>query len=129
MPGAALEQGRELRPAWRLVLERERRVTTAALLLVAAAAWIYLLAGAGMPGMGGMDPDMVMAPEPWSPGHAIAVFLMWWIMMAAMMLPSAAPAILLYDLVAGRTQAGQAATLPFACGFHPAVVVVRIVDE
>jgi predicted metal-binding membrane protein len=117
MSGAALEQGGELRPAWRLVLERERRFTAAALLLVATAAWIYVLARAGMPDMGGMDPHMVMAPEPWPPSHAAAVFLMWWIMMAAMMLPSAAPAILLYDLVARRTQPAGGATLPFALGY------------
>jgi predicted metal-binding membrane protein len=116
MSGAALEQSRQ-RPSWRLVLERERRVTTGALLLVAAAAWGFVLAGAGMPEMGGMDPDMVMAPTPWSPGQAAAIFLMWWIMMAAMMLPSAAPAILLYDLVARRVQPGGAATLGFASGY------------
>jgi hypothetical protein len=65
MSGAALERSGALRPAWRLVLERERRITAAALLLVAGGAWAYLLAGAGMPDMGGMDPDMVMAPAPW----------------------------------------------------------------
>jgi predicted metal-binding membrane protein len=117
MSGAALDQGAP-RPSWRLVLERERRITTAALLLVAAAAWSFVLAGAAMPDMGGMDPNMVMAPQPWSPGYAILIFFMWWIMMAAMMLPSAAPAILLYDLVARRTQsAGGAATLAFASGY------------
>jgi predicted metal-binding membrane protein len=118
MSGAAYDQGRAPRPSWRLVLERERRITTAALLLVAAAAWSFVLAGGGVPDMGGMDAGMVMAPQPWSPGYAAAIFLMWWIMMAAMMLPSAAPAILLYDLVARRTRsAGGAATLAFASGY------------
>jgi predicted metal-binding membrane protein len=118
MSGAALDEGREPRPSWRLVLERERRITTAALLLVAAAAWSFVLAGAGMPDMGGMDPNMVMAPQPWSPGYAALIFLMWWIMMAAMMLPSAAPAILLYDLVARRTRAGGGgASFAFASGY------------
>ena len=118
MSGATLDRDRELRPSWRLLLERERRVTTAVLLLVAAAAWGFVFAGAGMPDMGGMDPDMVMAPTPWSPAYGAAIFLMWWIMMAAMMLPSAAPAILLYDLVARRTKsAGRAGTFAFACGY------------
>ena len=118
MSGAALDQDRTPRPSWRLVLERERRVTLSALLLVTGLAWAYLLAGAGMPGMDGMDAGMVMAPAPWSPAYAAMIFLMWWIMMAAMMLPSAAPAILLYDLVARRTQAGGgAATLVFASGY------------
>jgi predicted metal-binding membrane protein len=35
----------------------------------------------------------------WSAGYATLVFLMWWVMMAAMMLPSAAPMILLFALV------------------------------
>lgn len=118
MTGAALEEGRELRPAWRLLLERERWVTSAALLLVAGGAWAYLLLAGAMPDMAGMDPDMVMAPVPWTAPYAGAIFLMWWIMMAAMMLPSAAPAILLYDLVARRIEgAGGAATAAFASGY------------
>jgi predicted metal-binding membrane protein len=43
---------------------------------------------------------------------------MWWMMMAAMMLPSAAPAILLYDRVARRVEGtGGKATLLFASGY------------
>ena len=118
MDGAAVEEGRDSRPAWRLLLERERRITAAALVLVAGLAWTYLLAGAALPQIGGMDPDMVMAPAPWTVGYATAVFVMWWIMMAAMMLPSAAPAILLYDRVARRVAgAGGTATLLFASGY------------
>ncbi len=118
MGEAALEQVRGPRQAWRLVLERERRVVTAALLMVTGLAWVYLFAGAGMPPMDAMDPDMVMVPSPWSPGYAAVIVLMWWIMMAAMMLPSAAPTILLYDLVARRLADGAgAATLAFASGY------------
>ncbi len=119
MTGAALEGDRELRPAWRLLLERERWVTSAGLLLVAAGAWAYLLLASAMPGMAGMDAGMVMAPVPWTAPYAGAIFLMWWIMMAAMMLPSAAPAILLYDLVSRRTGGGVgvAATAAFAAGY------------
>ena len=70
MGSATAEAGRELRPAWRLLLERERRITTTALMLVAAAAWLFIAAGAGMSNMGGMDPAMVMAPTPWQPSYA-----------------------------------------------------------
>jgi predicted metal-binding membrane protein len=117
MGSTTVETGQELRPAWRLVLERERRITTAALALVAALAWLFLLVGAGMPDMGGMGPSMVMAPTPWEASYAIAIFLMWWFMMAAMMLPSAAPTILLYDLVARRVEGTRAATLLFSFGY------------
>jgi predicted metal-binding membrane protein len=50
-----------------------------------------------------MDTDMAdMAmdtPMPWSPFYAALVFVMWWIMMIAMMVPSAAPTILLFAAI------------------------------
>lgn len=64
---------------------------------VIVVAWLYLLAGAGIEmqkmDMGGGQ--MMLMPPTWTPRYAALVFLMWVIMMAAMMLPSAAPAILL----------------------------------
>lgn len=96
---------------------RDRAIVLALLAAVTIASWWYVLAGAGMgpsaaamtrlpwadagamEGMSGM-PGMNMGGEAsapaWSAGHAAAIFLMWWAMMAAMMLPSAAPAILLF---------------------------------
>ncbi len=69
---------------------------------VIALAWVWLLAGAGLH-MDEMDMGggqvMLMAPA-WTPGYAATVFLMWIVMMAAMMLPSAAPAILLVAALA-----------------------------
>jgi predicted metal-binding membrane protein len=53
-------------------------------------AWGYLLSGAGMGAMAGMTAV--------TPGWSL-VFIMWAAMMVAMMLPSAAPAILLYARV------------------------------
>jgi predicted metal-binding membrane protein len=73
-------------------LRRDRRLVVAALTAVVILAWIYMLAGAGMS----------MAPMAWTPGYAIVVFLMWWIMMVAMMLPSASPVILLFASVSRR---------------------------
>ncbi|MEM7021485.1 MAG: DUF2182 domain-containing protein, partial [Pseudomonadota bacterium] len=96
------------------LLRRDRVVVVAALVVVIALSWIYILAGAGMgmsafqmttspfgggdmasgDAMGGMV--MAMAPAAWTPGYAVLMFFMWWIMMVAMMLPSAAPMILLF---------------------------------
>ncbi len=60
-------------------------------------AWGYIFAGAGMAGMTTMGDGMgEMRPET-SPGLVVAA--MWWVMMVAMMVPSAAPAILLYGRV------------------------------
>ena len=64
---------------------------------LATAAWLYLLTGAALPmPMRGMDAmaGMAMAQTPaWTPGYAALVFGMWTAMMAAMMLPGAAPAV------------------------------------
>ncbi|WP_417531270.1 DUF2182 domain-containing protein [Marinobacter lipolyticus] len=77
------------------VLRRDRWVVLALLTVVIVASWSYLLAGAGM--------DMsAMASTDWSPGYAIIMFLMWWIMMIAMMLPGATPMILLFASVNRR---------------------------
>ena len=43
--------------------------------------------------------DMPMDPEPWSPAQALLMFAMWWVMMIAMMVPSAAPMILLFAAI------------------------------
>jgi len=64
-------------------------VTIASLLLLTILAWLYLLSGAGMNSMGAMNR---MAHSPGWP----LVAAMWAAMMVAMMLPSAAPVILLY---------------------------------
>lgn len=85
-------------------LARHRTVSIAALVILTSLAWVWLLAGAGM----GMGPFISLTPlngdggvsgmaAPWNVGHFTLVFSMWWIMMVAMMLPSAAPMILLYS--------------------------------
>ncbi|MFZ2507845.1 MAG: DUF2182 domain-containing protein [Steroidobacteraceae bacterium] len=92
------------------ILQRDRIIGLAALLLFIAFAWWYLLQGAGMPedmsAMSGMEMDMEMiaTTQDWTAGYAWIVFMMWWVMMIAMMLPSAAPMILLYELVARHQQ-------------------------
>lgn len=45
----------------------------------------------------------MMQPAVWTPSYAVLMFFMWWVMMVAMMLPSAAPMILLF----ARIQRGQ----------------------
>jgi predicted metal-binding membrane protein len=79
-----------------------------ALFCVAALAWEWLLAGGGV-GMHEMDMGggnvMMMRPE-WTLGYAALVLAMWVVMMVAMMLPSAAPAILAVERAA-----------PFAAGY------------
>ncbi len=86
-------------------------------------AWTYLLLGAGV-GMETMDMGggqmMAMMPE-WTPAYGLVVFLMWAVMMVAMMLPSAAPVTLLVAGIARkRREAGAApglSTAPFVFGY------------
>jgi predicted metal-binding membrane protein len=90
------------------VVRRDRRVLLAAIVIVVAIAWIWIVLGAGtgmravgmtdgsgMPSMAGM----VMEPPAWTLGYAGLMFAMWWVMMVAMMLPSAAPILLLFARV------------------------------
>lgn len=88
----------------------------AALGLIAAAGlcWAWLLAGAGLPG--GMD-GMPMDAAPWTAAHAGAMLVMWLVMMTAMMLPSAAPMVLLYAALVRRASGPAAAPLLFALGY------------
>jgi len=83
-------------------LRRDRLLVIFCLLLVVVVSWAYLLSGAGMmQDMGGML--MPMSPGPWTPSHTLLVLVMWSVMMAAMMLPSASPMILLFSTIARRS--------------------------
>ncbi len=71
---------------------------------------------AGMAGMAGM-PGMSMA-SPWSPAQLWLTFLMWAVMMVAMMLPSAAPMVAMYARVAeGRGASPRMRVWLFAGGY------------
>jgi predicted metal-binding membrane protein len=84
-------------PTLRAFLQHDRTIVLASLAAVILLAWLWLFLGAGieMPAMDmGGGNIMLMAPE-WSISYVGLTFLMWAVMMMAMMLPSAAPAILL----------------------------------
>lgn len=114
------------------ILRRDRWVVVAGLAAVSLLAWLYVVLGAGT-GMSALHmtsvslfphrlPEMSMQgmsmhPGAWTPGYAIIVLSMWWVMMIAMMIPSAAPMILLYARATRHAQAGgrlQQAVVPTA---------------
>ena len=102
------------------LLRHDRIVVVTGLLAVILTSWVYLLAGAGvdMPAMGGML--MPVASPVWTPGYFALTLAMWAVMMAAMMLPSAAPMLLLYDkIVRKRGEPGNTigATSLFGLGY------------
>ena len=78
-------------------LRHDRAVVLGGLAFVVLLAWTYLLLGAGV-GMEMMDMgggQMMAMPPEWTLGYGALIFVMWAVMMVAMMLPSAAPTILL----------------------------------
>jgi predicted metal-binding membrane protein len=78
------------------VLRHDRVIVAVGLAGAVALAWVYLAAGAGIDmSMAGMP----MEPMPWSTFYAALVFTMWWVMMIAMMVPSAAPMVLLFTAI------------------------------
>jgi len=95
-------------------LRHDRAVVLASLCAVVLLAWSYLLLAAGMQ-MDKMDMGggqiMVMLPE-WTPAYGVVVFVMWAVMMVAMMLPSAAPVTLLVAGIARKRAAGASAAMP-----------------
>ena len=80
----------EVSGAERLV-RRSRAVTVVALALLVVLAWAWLWAGAGM--------GPAAMPMAGAANRFLLTAAMWWVMMVAMMLPSAAPVILLYGRV------------------------------
>ena len=87
-------------------VKRDRTIVLVALISVVLLSWVYVLAGAGMgmstfemTPMGGRGAMGMMIPAQWSREYAGVMFLMWWVMMIAMMLPSATPMVLLFAMV------------------------------
>src|SRR5215207_7932706 len=91
--------------------DRVSLVTLALLVLITAAAWAGVIVHAASMPMSGsaMNAETSAGMEPLvTPAGLVAFVAAWVVMMAAMMLPSAAPMILLYRSVArGRAARGN----------------------
>lgn len=104
------------------LIRHRRAVVLGALAAVIAAAWAYLLLGGrvemDMTDIGGQI--MPISPA-WSPLYATLIFVMWVVMMTAMMLPSAAPTVLLVTTLAwdrlDNSNLVSATALLFASGY------------
>jgi predicted metal-binding membrane protein len=76
--------------------------------LPALSGWLLLYWGAT--NMDSAVAQLTMPMSGWSPANWLAVFLMWAVMMAAMMLPTAAPMVSVFaTLSRGRGEAGRTA--------------------
>lgn len=75
---------------------RDQAIVIAGLAGVIACAWAYLTT-ASLDMYGRMDGAAALMMEAnWDAGYLLLIFLMWTVMMAAMMLPSALPTILIF---------------------------------
>ena len=100
-------------------LRRDRLIVIGGLAGVVLLAAAYTVLGAGMnmsaltmTRMAVAMPGMMMQPASWTPGYALLVFLMWFVMMVAMMVPSAAPTVLLYAGLVRKRKAAHAPYVP-----------------
>jgi predicted metal-binding membrane protein len=116
------------RPSVEGLLSRDRLIVIAAIVGAATVSACFILAGGGT-GMSAIDmsidtgpagaliagtPDWI-EPVSWSTGYAAVIFVMWWLMMVAMMVPSATPVVLLYGAL--NRDRGAWGALEFLSGY------------
>jgi predicted metal-binding membrane protein len=94
------------------LLRRERLIVGGCLVAIVAIAWLYLWHLKAAMDMSGMNmPGMVMLDtQEWGATTVLLLFVMWAVMMVAMMVPSATPMVLAFLTV---NQSRSAANRPF----------------
>jgi len=105
------------------ILMRDRAIILCALAAATALSWVYLVdmardMAAGVCDMPGMEGMYMGAVPVWNAPYFVMMTVMWAVMMVGMMVPSAAPAILLYASMhrnAGRTP--YMSTVGFVAGY------------
>jgi predicted metal-binding membrane protein len=113
------------------IVRREQAIVALGLVLITGLAWYYIVVGAGT-GMSTIamttwqfppPRPATMMPGAWDVSYWLTMLVMWWVMMVAMMVPSAAPMILLYGRVyrhgqtRGQIPGSLAPTAVFAAGY------------
>jgi len=112
---SALDRGLEA------ALRHDRRLAIASLSAVVVLAWVYLWRSAA--GMDHASMAMATMPRAADAGALALTVLMWAVMMAGMMLPSAAPMILLYGALV-RKSGASGTVLPRVWSFAGAYLLV-----
>ena len=100
------------------VIDRRSRGVVGGLALVTVLCWAYLLAVAAAGDS--MDSALAMPmTAAWTPREAVLMWVMWAVMMAAMMLPSAAPMVTAYAATAASPRAAglRGSTPAFVAGY------------
>ena len=89
------------------LLKRDGAIVIGSLAVLTLLSWLYLVVlnldmaqgDMSLMGMASMGGGMAMELQPWTVLTFALMFAMWWIMMVGMMIPSAAPMILIYARV------------------------------
>ncbi len=104
------------------LMKRDRLVIAVGIVGLTALAWAYLVYLAR--DMGGMDQGMMMAQmRSWTIADFGFMFLMWAVMMVGMMVPTAAPMVLLFAANSRRLREQQQPYVPTAVFLSGYVVV------
>ncbi|MGZ3590116.1 MAG: copper chaperone, partial [Thermodesulfobacteriota bacterium] len=94
-----------------VLLQREQVLAFSCLAIVVVISWAYMLHMSWR--MSETGEDITLACMiPWGPEDIAQVFIMWAIMMVAMMFPSAAPMILMFSIVNQREGETQRPVIP-----------------
>ncbi len=123
------------------LVKSDRVIVVAGLVAIALLAWAYVLAGAGTGTSTvamttwSFPPAAHMAnmPATWDLSYWAIMLVMWWVMMVAMMVPSAAPMILLFARVnrhaqkKGQMDPSPVPTAAFAGGYLVAWLAFSVV--
>ena len=88
-----------------LTLKQDRFIVLGSLLVITVLAWAYMFYLAA--NMAGMDMNMAAKTQamPWSPTDLFLTYIMWAVMMIAMMTPSASPMVLTFAHINRQRQA------------------------
>lgn len=90
------------------LLKRDRLITLGGIGVITVVAWVYLVTLATETNMTSGEMPMRADLRPWTAVEAGLIVVMWFVMMVAMMTPSATPVILLYARVSqGRNNEKQ----------------------
>ena len=128
MTGQPQTAARETPSALEQALKRDRAVVIVGILIIAAIAWAYTVyvaeTGMGMSMGDGMSMGMAMADmRSWGAADFGLMFVMWAVMMVAMMAPSAAPMILMFAALNRRRREREAPYVPTAVFLAGYVIV------
>ena len=105
--------------AWRTIPRLDRLGVLSTLVAGTTLAWIYLFRLADEM-TGSSIPMAAIQVSPWGAADFILTFLMWAIMMVGMMVPSAAPTVMIYAAVARKAARDRTVvppTLVFVSGY------------